>query len=179
MYVVLSGKVCVTRPAGHGRDNLLTLLAPGDLFGELTLFDPGPRRATATALSDVVAIEFTSAAVRNWLEAETDGAWHFLGLLARRVRRTNDALDTLLYGDIPRRVARALLDLAARFGQLTSEGVRVNHDLTQEQLAHFVGASRESVNKSLSDLAGRGVVRLEQRGLVVLDEARLRRKANG
>jgi CRP/FNR family cyclic AMP-dependent transcriptional regulator len=54
MYVILHGKVRMTRPADPGRDNLLTLLGPGDLFGELTLFDPAPRKATATAITDVL-----------------------------------------------------------------------------------------------------------------------------
>src|ERR1700743_709715 len=67
MYVILRGKVRMTRPADPGRDNLLPLLGPGDLFGELTLFDPAPRKATATAITDVELAEFTAAAMKSWL----------------------------------------------------------------------------------------------------------------
>lgn len=178
MYVIIRGKIGMTRPAGADRDSLLSVLGPGDLLGELTLFDPAPRKATATALTDLELAEFTASAVRHWLQEEPDAAWHFLQLLARRVRRINDALENLLHGHIPHRVARMLLDLAAKFGTPTSEGVRVDHGLTQEQLAHYVGASRESVNKSLSELASRGVVRLEPRCLVILDITKLTHKAN-
>lgn len=177
MYVILKGKVRVTRPADPGRDNLLTLLGPGDLFGELTLFDPAPRQATATAITDVSLAEFTATAMKSWLAAEPDAAWHFLRLMARRLRRVNDTLENLLYGDVPRRVARTLLDMAGRFGDPVPDGVRVHHDLTQEQLAQHVGASRESVNKALSELASRGTVRLEPKSVVILDLERLKRKS--
>jgi len=177
MYVILRGKVRVTRPAGPGRENLLTLLGPGDLLGELTLFDPAPRKATATAITDVSLAVFTAAAMKKWLSDELEAAWHFLRLMARRLRRTNDALENLLFGDVPRRVARMLLDMAGRFGDPTPDGVRVHHDLTQEQLAQHVGASRESVNKALSELANRGVIRLESKSVVILDMQKLQRKA--
>lgn len=176
MYVITRGKVAMTRPAGEGRDNLLTVLGPGDLFGELTVFDPQPRQATATALAEAELVEFTDTCVRRWFRDEPDASWHFLTLLARRVRRTNDALENLLFSDIPRRVAGALLDLADKFGRDTLEGLRVDHDLTQEQLAHHIGASRESVNKALAVLATRGIIRLEPRSLVIVDVAQLRRK---
>jgi CRP/FNR family cyclic AMP-dependent transcriptional regulator len=74
-------------------------------------------------------------------------------------------------------VARMLLDMAGRFGDPTPDGVRVHHDLTQEQLAQHVGASRESVNKALSELANRGVIRLESKSVVILDMQKLQRKA--
>jgi CRP/FNR family transcriptional regulator, cyclic AMP receptor protein len=178
MYVILRGKVRVSRPADPGRENLLTLLGPGDLFGELTLFDPAPRKATATAITDVSLAEFTASAMQAWLAAEPEASWHFLRLMARRLRRVNDALENLLYGDVPRRVIRTLIDMAARFGDQIPDGIRVHHDLTQEQLAQHVGASRESVNKALSELAARGIIRLEPKSVVILDMSRLRRKSS-
>jgi Cyclic nucleotide-binding domain len=70
MYVILRGKVRVSRPADPGWENLLTLLGPGDLFGELTLFDPAPRKATATAITDISLAEFTASTMKAWLAAE-------------------------------------------------------------------------------------------------------------
>ena len=72
---------------------------------------------------------------------------------------------------MPGRVAKALLDLADRFGRPAEGGVRVAHDLTQEELAQLVGASRETVNKALADFATRGWLRLEARA-VLLDVER-------
>ena len=70
-----------------------------------------------------------------------------------------------------------LLDLAERFGRPVENGVMVSHDLTQEELAQLVGASRETVNKALADFAGRGWLKLEARAVLLLDVDRLRRRA--
>ena len=78
---------------------------------------------------------------------------------------------------MPGRVAKALLDLADRFGSTTEDGVHVPHDLTQEELAQLVGASRETVNKSLAEFVYRGWIRLEGRAVTLLDIDRLRRRA--
>jgi len=99
------------------------------------------------------------------------------GSPAQRLRRTNNALSDLVFSDVPGRVARALLDLGEKFGQQTPEGLNVTHDLTQEELAQLVGASRETVNKALADFAGRGWVRLESRSVLLLDQERLARRA--
>jgi len=153
------------------------VLGPGEMFGELSLFDPGPRTATATGLADAVVLELGHHDLIPWLEQNPTVAKHLLGALGRRLRRTNDALADLVFSDVPGRVAKALLDLSHRFGQQTDEGVRVAHDLTQEELAQLVGASRETVNKALADFAARGWVRREGRAIVLLDVDRLERRA--
>ena len=73
-------------------------------------------------------------------------------------------------------MAKALIDLGTRFGTTKDDGLHVNHDLTQEELAQLVGASRETVNKALADFAGRGWLRLEARAVVVLDYERLSKR---
>ena len=165
------------RTAGDGRENLLAVMGPGEMFGELSLFDPGPRTATATAVTDTTLIGLGNADLQPWLTAHPEVATQLLAALARRLRRTNEAMADLVFSDVPGRVAKALLDLARRFGVPTEDGVRVTHDLTQEELAQLVGASRETVNKALADFAGRGFLRLEGRAVVILDLERLTRRA--
>jgi CRP/FNR family transcriptional regulator, cyclic AMP receptor protein len=147
------------------------------MFGELSLFDPGPRNATATAVADVVLIGLGSEDLVTWLTGRTDVSRQLLRALARRLRRTNENLADLVFSDVPGRVAKALLDLSERFGRPTDDGLRVAHDLTQEELAQLVGASRETVNKALADFASRGWLRLEARAVVLLDIDRLRKRA--
>ncbi len=93
------------------------------------------------------------------------------------MRRTNDALADLIFTDVPGRVAKQLLALSERFGSQEVDGLRVHHDLTQEELAQLVGASRETVNKALADFASRGWVRVNYRALTILDGERLARRA--
>ena len=171
LYILLSGKV------KHGRENLLAVLGPGEIVGELTLFDPGPRSTTATAVAPTELLTLDHNQLMTFVESHPQLAKDMLRALAQRLRRTNTALADLVFSDVPGRVAKALLDLADRFGSPTDDGVHVPHDLTQEELAQLVGASRETVNKSLAEFVSRGWIRLEGRAVTLLDVDRLRRRA--
>jgi CRP/FNR family transcriptional regulator len=177
LYVIVEGKMKLGRTSSDGRENLLAVLGPGEMFGELSLFDPGPRNATATAVAESVLVGLGNEDLTVWLSGRPDVARHLLRALARRLRRTNEALADLVFSDVPGRVAKALLDLSERFGEPADDGVRVPHGLTQEELAQLVGASRETVNKALAEFAGRGWLRLEARAVVLHDVDRLRRRA--
>lgn len=177
LYIVLTGKVKVGRRAADGRENLLSVMGPSDMFGELSLFDPGPRTATATVIAEGRLARLQHTALRPWITDRPEIAEQLLRVLARRLRRTNDALADLIFTDVPGRVAKALLGLAERFGSPEADGTRVHHDLTQEELAQLVGASRETVNKALADFAGRGWLRVDSRAVTILDEERLARRA--
>ena len=177
LYVVAEGKIKLGRSSADGRENLLAIIGPGEMFGELSLFDPGPRTATATAVTDARVLALSHPDLRPWLTGRPEVALSLLRQVARRLRRTNEVLGDLVFSDVPGRVAKALLDLSKRFGIPSEEGVHVSHDLTQEELAQLVGASRETVNKALADFASRGWLRLEARAVVLLDPERLARRA--
>ena len=177
LYVILDGKVKLTRAAPDGRENLLSVLGPSEMFGELSFFDPRPRTASAVAVTECRLAGLGNDDLRPFLTNHPEVAVHLLRALAQRLRRTNDVMADLVFTDVPGRVAKALLDLAERFGQPTEAGLHVHHDLTQEELAQLVGASRETVNKALADFAGRGWLRIEARAVVILDIERLRKRS--
>jgi CRP/FNR family cyclic AMP-dependent transcriptional regulator len=177
LYIVLTGKVKIGRRAVDGRENMLSVMGPSDMFGELSLFDPGPRTATATVVTDARLASLAHTSLRPWITNRPEIAEQLLRVLARRLRRTNDALADLIFTDVPGRVAKQLLALSERFGSEEPDGLRVHHDLTQEELAQLVGASRETVNKALADFATRGWVRVDSRALTILDSERLARRA--
>ena len=177
LYLVTEGKVKLGRTSSDGRENLLAVLGPGQMFGELTLFDPGPRSATVTAVTDCGLLSLSHEDLQRWLEGRPGVARGLLVQLASRLRRANDVVADLVFSDVPGRVAKALIDLANRFGRTADDGIHVHHDLTQEELAQLVGASRETVNKALADFASRGWIRLEPRSVVIMDMDRLARRA--
>ena len=177
LFAVIEGKVKLARTAPDGRENLQAVIGPGEMFGELSLFDPKPRTAGAVALTDTVLASLAHEELRQWITGRPDVAVQLLQALAQRLRRTNDVLADLVFSDVPSRVAKALLGLAERFGQPTNEGIHVAHDLTQEELAQLVGASRETVNKALADFSARGWIRIESRAVVIRDVEGLTRRA--
>jgi CRP/FNR family transcriptional regulator, cyclic AMP receptor protein len=177
LYIVLSGKVKVSRRAQDGRENMLAVMGPSELIGELSLFDPGPRTATALALTDTRLAKLKQSMLRPWITQHPEIALQLLHVLARRLRRTNDIVADLIFTDVPGRVAKNLLQMAKKFGAREGDRIRVTHDLTQEELAQLVGASRETVNKALADFASRGWLRLEPRSVVIMEVDRLKRRA--
>lgn len=177
MYIIGEGKIKLGRHGSSGRESLHAVLGPGEMFGELSVFDPGPRSTTATAVSPTELWVLEHDDLIAWLDGRPEAARGLLAQLASRLRRANDVVSDLVFSDVPGRVAKALLDLASRFGEETENGLLVRHDLTQEELAHLVGASRETVNKALADFATRGWLRLEPRSVVLLDTERIARRA--
>jgi CRP/FNR family cyclic AMP-dependent transcriptional regulator len=177
LYVILDGKIKLTRTAPDGRENVLSVHGPGEMFGELSLFDPSPRTSGASAVTDAQLAALAHDDLRQWLTGRPDISMHLLRALAQRLRRINDVKADLVFTDVPGRVAKALLDLAARFGVPQEEGLQVNHDLTQEELAQLVGASRETVNKALADFVARGWLQLSAKSVLLVDPERLRKRA--
>lgn len=177
LYVIIDGKLKLGTSSGDGRENLLSILGPGEMFGELSLFDPGPRTSTATAVTDAKLLSLSHEKVIPWLKQNPEVSLQLLTRLSQRLRRTNEAVGDLVFSDVPGRVAKALIDLGDRFGKTTAEGLLVNHDLTQEELAQLVGASRETVNKALADFAGRGWLKLDGRSVLITDVERLGKRS--
>jgi len=177
LYIVLEGKVKLGRRSSDGRENLVAVMGPADQFGELSLFDPGPRTATAVVVTDARLARLPKQALQTWVQERPQIAIQLLHVIARRLRRTNTMLADLIFVDVPGRVAKQLLLLAQKFGSVDGGQLRVTHDLTQEELAQLVGASRETVNKALADFASRGWLRLEGKSVVILDRERLARRA--
>ena len=177
LYIILAGKIKLTKAAPDGRENLLSVHGPGEMFGELSLFDPVPRTSSATAVTSAKLAGLAHDDMRTWLSTRPGVAMHLLQALAQRLRRINEVKADLVFTDVPGRVAKALLDLSDRFGVPTPDGVQVNHDLTQEELAQLVGASRETVNKALADFAARGWIQLAAKSVLITDTDRLRKRA--
>ena len=177
LYLIESGKIKLGHTAQDGRESLITVLGAGEMLGELSLFDPGPRTATAVAVTKAKVLWMGHDALLPWLVGRPDLAVALLASLARRLRRTNEAMADLVFSDVPGRVAKALLELGSKFGEETSIGLLVSHDLTQEELAQLVGASRETVNTALADFSQRGWIRIEQRQVTLIDVPRLQQRA--
>ncbi|MGX0119128.1 CRP-like cAMP-activated global transcriptional regulator GlxR [Corynebacterium otitidis] len=177
LFIITSGKVKLARHASDGRENLLTVMGPSDMFGELSIFDPGPRTSSAVCVTEVHAATMSSNQLRSWVGDHPQIAQQLLRVLARRLRRTNSSLADLIFTDVPGRVAKTLLQLANRFGTQEGGALRVNHDLTQEEIAQLVGASRETVNKALATFAQRGWIRLEGKSVLIVDTEHLAKRA--
>jgi CRP-like cAMP-binding protein len=150
---------------------------PGALLGELSAIDGAPRGASVAALEPVEAVVVPVAAFVDFLRSHAAAAVVLLQLVAGRLRDSDRKRVEFAAYDIAARVARRLLELAERFGEPDEHGVRITVALSQDELAGWVGASREAVAKALRVLRDRGLVTTGRRTMTVLDLAGLRRRA--
>lgn len=177
IYLVMSGKIKISRRTPTGAETLLAVLGPGQLFGELSVLDGAPRSASAQAVTAAELRELTQERIRDLVAVRPEIAQWLLLQLARRLRVINDVAADLVFSDVPTRVARVLLNLARDFGVDAATGVRVDHGLTQLELAQLAGAARETVNKALATFAFQGWLTLRSRSVLIHDLPALQRRA--
>ena len=173
LYIIASGKVKIACRAPDGRENVQAVLGPSDMFGELAVFDPSPRTSSATAVTPVRTMFTERAALRACIADHPEIAEHLLRVLARRLRRTIDNQVEVMVTDARGRLAKQLLQLAQQFGSQDNGATHLSHDLTQEELAQMIGASRETVNQALTDFARRGWIQLFDKSVLILDSEHL------
>ena len=164
LYVIVAGTVKIALPDENGREVVVAMERGGDEFGELALFDESPRSATVTALTETECLLLARNDFMEALDRNHDAMRQMLGLLARMVRRSSGRVEDLVFLDLPGRVAKCLIDLS-------EAGGKGEVDLTQEDLASFVGATRVSVNRVLADLEKRGAISIGRRHIKVKDPA--------
>ncbi len=177
-FAIVAGAVKISAYHPDGREAVMAVLAPGDVFGELSLFEDAPRSADATAIEETELLSLDAKAVTEAITANPELGLTLLRVLGRRLRHTNEALQDIAFFDVPGRVARRIADLADTHGEATDDGVLIELPLSQENLAQMVGATRESVNKALALLKRRGLVSRVGRRYLVSDVEKLRSRAN-
>lgn len=177
VMVVLSGRVKVTRADQDGRETVLNIRDPGDVLGELSLIDHEPRSATVAALEPVVALVLSGTAFRSYLEGTPRAAVVLLEIVAARFREELTRRLQFTQSDTMGRLAARLLELGARYGENTGEGIAYVLPISQEELASWVGASRAGVAAALQAMRELGWITTERRALVISDATALRARA--
>jgi CRP/FNR family cyclic AMP-dependent transcriptional regulator len=155
---VVSGRVRISTSVPGGKEVFLNIIDPGDCFGEIALLDGQPRTATATAMVRTELIVFQRDQFLALLSTEPQLAAHLIHLLCRRVRWTAQLMEDSALLSLPARIAKRLLSLA-RLRGADAPGGAIKLTLSQEELAQFLGVSRQVVNQHLQVLKAKGWIR--------------------
>lgn len=177
VVVLERGRVKVSRVTEDGREMILGVRGPGDVLGELGALDGNPSSASVTALDEVQALVIPAVTFRAMLERDGRLALRVLRVVSSRLRDADRQRVEFGSFDVTTRLASRLLELADRYGEPTDLGMRVDVALSQEELAGWLGCSREAVSKALRRMRDEGWVETGRRKLTILDESSLRRVA--
>ena len=177
LFVMVEGLVKVFVTSEEGDEMVLVTLQPPDVFGELALLDGGPRSASAEAVEPTSLLELQRGPFLETLR-QTPGITESLMIsMGRVLRRLTEQASDLVFLDLHGRVAKLLVNLAQDRGIQTENGLELDLQLTQTDLAGLVGGSRQSVNQILRSFENRGYVQTVGRKMVVKQPELLRRRA--
>jgi CRP/FNR family cyclic AMP-dependent transcriptional regulator len=170
LFVVEGGRIAITNRSPEGRQSVVALMEPGDIFGEMSLFDRLGRSAEARALEPSELVVVPHASVRRVFEDQPVLLWKVVELLSLRIRSTDEALADSVFLDVIGRTAKRLLELAG-------DSDEFQLPVTQEELAGMVGASRERVNKAIASFIRLGWIEQSDRRYRITDRTQLARRA--
>lgn len=158
-YGLLAGQLKVVLLSADGDEQLLAVLKPGAIVGELTLADGEPRSATVTALSDCRLAFVERAAFARYADAHPAIYRHMLAVVGARLRHANDALAARAFLPLAGRVAQILMQLSADFGRPLDGGRTLIHTrVSQTEIANMAGAARETASRALNELMRAGTI---------------------
>ncbi len=162
-YIVKTGGLKATRLSPDGGEQLLAVFSVGDSIGEMGMFDDSPRSASITALRESVLIHWSKAAFYRFADENAAVYRQLLGVMAKRLRDTNDALAARDFLPLAGQLAQVMLRLGTGFGvTLPDDTTRIEHKLTQAELAAMIGASRENVSRVINDWKRKGIIAREE-----------------
>ncbi len=165
LYVILAGKVKVLIPDDQGREVILSVMGPHDFFGEMGILDDQPRSASVSTLEPCEMLRLSKAGFINCLKENADVAMLVIRNLVKRLREADRKIESLALIDVSGRVVRLLVDMAQEVdGKLV-----VPRTPPKQEIARMIGASREMVSRVIKELQAKGLIRVERRGMVIVD----------
>jgi CRP-like cAMP-binding protein len=167
LYGVVTGRVRISASSADGKELFLNIMEPGDTFGEIALLDGRPRTASATTMAASELIIIPRDQFMGLLRREPELVTHVLELLCQRVRWLSGLTEDSALLPVPARLARRLLTLGTLHGQSTAKGIRLS--ISQEEMARFVGLSRQVVNQHLQSWKARQWVGLGRSNITIID----------
>ncbi len=152
-FTIISGRIKVTILGDDGREIILSILGPGDFFGEMALLDNEPRSATAIAVEDTELLSLHRTDFQNTIGDNPAISHALIKILTARLRRANQQISTLALLDVHGRVARVILDMAREEGH--------------QEIATRIGTTRETVTRMLKDLERQALIKIEGKEIVL------------
>ena len=173
VYLLKKGRVKISKVSEEGKEATLTILEPGEIFGELEVLQAVPRESMVQALEPVMVCEIRRQDFDRYLKQCPDVGGKVLKLFGGRLRQIESRVSDLVFKSAPARLARMLLELSHSMGISENGSIRLQTRLTHQNLASLIGTSRETVSTLMSQFVNHGLIAQDNRYILILDEDRL------
>ncbi len=169
LMAVLSGSVRISVPSPEGKEITLAVLEPGAVFGEIAVLDGKERTADAAAITTCELVILERRDVLAFLERQPKVSLKLLEVLCARLRRADEQIAEIAFLELPTRLAKTIWRLADNPAAWRPGAPPLKLPLTQRELGNLIGGTRESVNRCLREWQRRGIIRIEDGVIAVLD----------
>ncbi|MDA0737372.1 MAG: Crp/Fnr family transcriptional regulator [Nitrospirae bacterium] len=173
VYLLKKGRVKISRVNEDGREALLTILEPGEIFGEVEAFSGDRRETLVQVLEKAMVCEIQRADFDQYLHRYPHVGGRVIKLMGVRLRTIESRVGELVFKSAPARLATILLNLSETMGEPREHGIRLQARLTHQNLANLIGTSRETVSIMLNQFSKRGLVIQDHRHIIILDKDQL------
>ena len=173
VFLLASGRVKICNLTPDGKQSILAFIEPGELFGELALFDAGPRDEYAEAVEKSTIVLIPGEVMQQTMESHPGVTLGVTKLIGLRRRRIEQRLKNLLFLSNRDRLTHLLLELAAQYGAREKGGLTLRIQLSHQDLASVIGSTRETVTVVLGEMQDEGLLSIGRRRIVILDLGRL------
>jgi CRP-like cAMP-binding protein len=168
LYFIASGAVKVFKTSAEGKEQILSIVRPGESFNDVPIFDDGPNPASARAMGPVLLYGIKKQDMKTILRDHPQIALNVIKVLARRVRHLVSLVEDLSFRHVISRVAKILFE---HIGGEVGRGPR----LTQQEMAAMAGTAREVVGRSLKALEEEGAIKVDRHRIIITDKEALRK----
>ena len=167
LFMILTGKVKVTNIGPDGKEVILSVLGPGEFFGEMSLLDREPRSANVVTMEKTTMMSLRRKEFLDLLESNGEILSKLLATLSARLRHANAQIRSLALLDVLGRIARLLLDTAHKEGRRLVNGSIVFRRPTHQEIASMVGTSRETDSRMIGDLSRDGYIKISGKDIMI------------
>ncbi|MFB0528027.1 MAG: Crp/Fnr family transcriptional regulator [bacterium] len=175
LYILVSGVVKVFRTSSDGRIKTLALLQKGDFLGEMAILEKEIRSANVRAVEDAEILVINRRDFEASLTSNPQIAFKIMETLCARLRDADKQIESLTFQNVSGRLVIALLDLAEKHGVRTEKGIKIDMELTHQELSEMVGTAREVVSRVLNDFRKTNCIEIEKHYITIIDKEELKK----
>ena len=173
IYILRSGRVKIAKLTEDGKEIILSLLKPNDVFGEMAIIDQGPRECFAEALDNVAFWQIRLEDLYRIMKSKPLLIIRLAKVIGQRRKEAEKNMENFLYKGVRERLAMLLLKLSNDYGIKDSRGRLLRIKITHQDLANIIGSSRETVSLTLGDFRRAGLIDINERKIIIKDEEAL------
>ena len=174
IFFLKKGRVKLTRTSPDGKELIIALVSPGEVFGELGVIDNGERTDYAYTTDESLICAISTNDFQEFISKNPELNLKITKLIGFKLRKYSKKIEDLIFKDAPQRVISFILNFAIEHGKKIGDELFIKPFMTHQEIAELTACSRQTVNAVLTDLRVKGIINFDRRKLIIIQEEKLK-----